>query len=258
MTYNYRRNILVTGSACEETIELLKKTLPQHTKKSEREYTLPNQCSIYLNCDLNKSNFCFDGFKTKCNQIRDTLEAIIFIVNLNPRPETLLNDLSILSCVFTPQQLREKVIFFFTMSNGISKSLFDVRNSFLKFNEAFDFLNMEKNRAFVNNRVWLLNDIYNDEMKSFLNLVLGGDLDSSYNLQLSAKCMNLFNKIEFEKAYKDVPSFEEEIFMKNKRCYDEPSCELDENGYRNANFNKNIFYRFNLCNKIRNYWKNKI
>ena len=107
--------VLVTGSADEDS----KRILFQKLFHAD-ETTIDLNKNGYLISDYsNLSSISFDlnTFKLKCEQLKSSLKAIICIENLNPRPETLLNDFKVLVNVFTTEELRNHLHLFITFSS---------------------------------------------------------------------------------------------------------------------------------------------
>ena len=149
---------LVTGSASEQSIsKLLSKEFKTNFISSKLEYdyssfAMPKR--IYVRCDLNRSRFDKNEFKCFCNKIKPS--KIFLIENLNPRPETLENDMNILAGVFTRNELRDNVNIFFTGSNANMDS---IKSSFLSFNSFFNYLgicNEYEKKRFTETKIFVL------------------------------------------------------------------------------------------------------
>ena len=157
--------ILISGSADDEAKKQLYECLFQIKYDSSIEQREYNRFKIIEQTDLNRLEFNKTNFIDKCNKIKNNLKAIICLENLNPRPETLLNDVKILSECFTSNELKEKIFFVFTFSNG-SKDLVEFRNDILKFNTLFDYLmvsEFEKSK-FCLEKVWIFNKKNQEEL----------------------------------------------------------------------------------------------
>ena len=163
--------ILISGSADDEAKKQLYECLFQIKYDSSIEQREYNRFKIIEQTDLNRLEFNKTNFIDKCNKIKNNLKAIICLENLNPRPETLLNDVKILSECFTSNELKEKIFFVFTFSNG-SKYLVELRNDILKFNTLFDYLmvsGFEKSK-FCLEKVWILNKINQEELTTLKHI----------------------------------------------------------------------------------------
>jgi len=166
--------ILISGSADNEAKKQLYECLFQIKYDSSIEQREYNRFKIIEQTDLNRLSFNKAFFINKCNKIKNNLKAIVCLENLNPRlclenlnprPETLLNDVKILNECFTSNELKEKIFFVFTFSNGC-KNLVELRNDILKFNTLFDYLmvsEFEKNK-FCLEKVWSVNKIHQEDL----------------------------------------------------------------------------------------------
>ena len=110
-----------------------------------------------------------------CDRVQNGLKLIICLENLNPRPETLLNDIKILrECFESSNELKEKIFLIFTFSNRNQSKLAELRSDILNFNAMFQILNVvsdEEKHAFVENKVWILdeNEIGLKNMREAIN-----------------------------------------------------------------------------------------
>lgn len=166
-----RQSIIITGSANEEKIKTVMKYLFDLEYDSYfKEYK--SKCfDIYVNTKLNTSSFDLNEFQKSCKNYNVSLNCIICIENLNPRPETLLNDLEILSNTFKTNDLRDKLNILFTSSNE-NIDLNSIRNESLSFNVLFDnllIINQNKKKKYVENNIFCnnLNDLKGKIMRSF-------------------------------------------------------------------------------------------
>ena len=165
------KGALVTGSADddEDTKKLLFQDLfriQNFPTSSKNDFYLRNHFKIIEYCNLNKLSFDKNDFRRKI-QAETNLKAIICIENLNPRPETLLNDINILKNTFTAADLRNNLYFYFTFSTK-HVDLNEFREAFLEYDMIFEYLNIPQNkrRAFADERVWLLDKIYYNDLKN--------------------------------------------------------------------------------------------
>ena len=125
---------------------------------------------IIENRSLNRLEFNLTDFKQSCDQMKTcyNLVAIICFENLNPRPDTLLNDFTQLSSVFSAHELKNKLMVFFTFTGSI-KPLKEIRDDFKDYDLLFRSMGIcdGKNRlAFIKERVWILHDEFLSHFKS--------------------------------------------------------------------------------------------
>ena len=110
---------------------------------------------IYINCNFHTLNPKIDNLKKFAKK---DIERIYLLENLNPRPETLDNDMTILSGLFAKQKLEHILKIYFTGNSH--QSLETIRSEFLKFDSFFDYLGIRnddaKKREFVKNRIGLI------------------------------------------------------------------------------------------------------
>ena len=138
---------------------------------NKKEYD-KQEFKIIEQCDLNRLSFDKIQFTKKISQIQDNLEGVICVENLNPRPETLLNDLEILIDIFPSSfQLKNKILFLFTSSNS-TKSLEEIRNEILSFEYLFDCLTIPQveRMDFVIQNVWV-RDKKKDQLNEMKDLI---------------------------------------------------------------------------------------
>jgi hypothetical protein len=157
-----KKSILISGSADDQVKKELYKVLFQldYDNLNDKEIEYDNRFKIIEQTDLNRIKFKIEDL---CDRVQNGLKLIICLENLNPRPETLLNDIKILSeCFESSNELKEKIFLIFTFSNrNQSKKLAELRSDILNFNAMFHFLNVVSDgekHAFVENKVWILDD----------------------------------------------------------------------------------------------------
>jgi len=170
-----KKSILISGSANDQVKIELYKVLFQldYDDSNDKEIEFDNRFKIIEQTDLNRLMFKKEDL---CNRVHDDLKLIICLENLNPRPETLLNDIKILSeCFESSNELKEKIFFIFTFSNrNQSKKLVELRSDILNFNALFHYLNVVSDgekHVFVENKVWILDENENGlkNMKEAIN-----------------------------------------------------------------------------------------
>jgi flagellar biosynthesis GTPase FlhF len=156
-----KRNIIITGSPKPESVIFLLQNVfsirePLNDFKKSYE---TDKFMITIACDLEKANFDFKSFQTKCNDIRKNLCAIITIENLNPSPETLMNSMNILEKIFSSHELEELLYVLFTSNKDMDEKY--IKESFLKFDSVFRILGISNEinkKNYVNKRVFALNN----------------------------------------------------------------------------------------------------
>ena len=120
-----REVYLITGSASEDNIRLLlkKKFNLDNYNPSIKEYSLSDDyIRVLVDCNLFKHDFSLSEFRNKCNAIKSDLKEIICFENLNPRPETLVDDMNILKRVFSSKELKDKMVICFTSNQKLKLS----------------------------------------------------------------------------------------------------------------------------------------
>lgn len=162
-----KRYFIVTGSASENSIsQVLKKVFnfkydPEineyHSKDSlydnivdciSRSKYIQN-CVVYVNCNLNRSSFNLIELKQKYRDYKNkNLCGVICIENLNPRPETLENDIKMLYSVFTGTEL-ENLLNIVCTSSSYDLNVNIIRSEFLKFNVLFSYLGINNEKDAV-------------------------------------------------------------------------------------------------------------
>jgi hypothetical protein len=113
---------LIAGSASEENIRLLlkKKFNLDSYNPFISKYDLNNNIRVVVNCNFHKYDFDFNKFENVCNEIKSNLKEIICLENLNPRPETMQQDMNILRDVFTSKELKSLLVICFTSSKQLN------------------------------------------------------------------------------------------------------------------------------------------
>jgi GTP-binding protein EngB required for normal cell division len=120
-----REVYLITGSASEDNIKLLlkKKFNLENYNSSTKDYSLSDDfIRVLVDCNLFKQGFSLSEFRSKCNEIKSDLKEIVCFENLNPRPDTLVDDMNILKRVFSSKELRDKMVICFTSNQTIKLS----------------------------------------------------------------------------------------------------------------------------------------
>ena len=166
--------ILITGIACEEKIRFLLKEVFHtriQTQGNKFELKISNNRTILVNCNLLSESFSLDALKTKCNQIRHSLIAIICLDTLNPRPEHLEHTIEILENIFCSNELNKKIYLFFTNNQTPPKTLITIRNEFLRVDNFFNRLHVKEDQKsrFVSKRIWLLERMYLKDLKKWIS-----------------------------------------------------------------------------------------
>jgi hypothetical protein len=165
-----KKNILITGSPSSDWLKfLLEKVFQIHEPFDDSKFQFESESYILnIGCGLEKASFNFESYRNKCNQIKSNLIAIISIENLNPRPETLLNNMKIFERIFSTDDFNNYFFFFFTSS--LSLKVEEIRSSFLQFNEVLRILRLNSNQlaTFVNQRIHFLNENSNISILSVL------------------------------------------------------------------------------------------
>ena len=175
-----KKNILITGSPSTDWLKFLLENVFQINEPFNdlnKSHYESESYILNIACGLEKASFSFESYRNHCNQIKSNLVGIISIENLNPRPETLLNNAKIFERIFSSDDLNKYLYFFFTSSQSFKVE--EIRNSFLQFNEVLRILRLNSNQqtTFVNQRIHLLNESSN---KSILN-VLQQSTNEDYN-----------------------------------------------------------------------------
>ena len=195
------RKILLTGSAYETTLRLFKNLLmtefgtilDNFDTKTESVYQIVSTSTlIYKKCSLNRAFFDLDSFKSECEHIEPSLSSIVCLENLNPRAETLIEDIKILRRVFSASFLRSHLIILLTLSNENSKSLRQLREGFEHYDVVFKYLEItsaQDRREFVASRVWLLEEVYYGPLRRIFRTLVDKNVDHVGSIQqaLSAK-----------------------------------------------------------------------
>lgn len=153
--------ILITGSSTEYKLtEFLKKRFHIDYNPSNHEYYIcKNLVKVLICTDLNRSKFDSAKFKKTCAEIEGSLLEVVLIENLNPRPETLENDLSKISRVFLASQLNRYLFIHFTAS-GEEKQIEDIKRDVKNFNVLFDAIGIRSDsdkQKFVDDQIGILN-----------------------------------------------------------------------------------------------------
>lgn len=122
------------------------------------------QLKIYQTLSSSLS-FNLEDFKQECHNDNE-IHAILLIVSLNPRPESLIDDFKVLNRVLSPRGLHEKLFLLFnpSQSNSLNK-LEKLRKSVSDFDTIFSDLNIYKlndKEDFVKNRAWLFDEEHYD------------------------------------------------------------------------------------------------
>ena len=133
-----KKRFLITGSPkLESLIFLLRNvfSIKEPSNDLNKDYET-DKFIVTIACDLERANFNFESFQTRCNNIRKNLRAIITIENLNPRPETLMNSMKKLGEIFSSSELEKSLYVIFTSNDNIDETY--IRESFLQFNAVFD------------------------------------------------------------------------------------------------------------------------
>jgi hypothetical protein len=162
-----KRYFIVTGSASENSIsQVLKKVFNFRYDPEKNEYSSKDSicdslqecisrskyiqnCVVYVNCNLNRSSFELNELKQKyIDYKRKNLCGVICIENLNPRPETLENDIKVLNNVFTSSEL-EYLLNIVCTSSSYDLNIDTIRSEFLKFNVLFSYLNINNEKDAV-------------------------------------------------------------------------------------------------------------
>ena len=165
-----KKHVLVTGSPNSDQINYLLKSIfsvKESYKDSKKDY----ETDLYIlsiECGLEKASFNIETYRNKCNRIKTNLAAIISIENLNPRPETLVNNMKILERTFSSDELSKLLYIFFTSDHSIK--IDEIRDSFLQFNEILRILRLNNStqRAFVNQKIHLLSKSNAEELKKII------------------------------------------------------------------------------------------
>ena len=99
------------------------------------------------------------------------MKQIICIENLNPRHDTMLNDLVILGRLFEPNELNKLILFIHTFT-GEPKSLKEVRNGVLELDDFFGMLmiNQIDKQKFVDEKIWVFNK-KNPDLSEILSII---------------------------------------------------------------------------------------
>jgi hypothetical protein len=183
---NFPKEILITGSASEETIEKLQNLF--HTCFNESEVHVDVMCKNFFNVNDLKQKSDKNWF------------AIIYICNLSPRPETLMNDTKILTEVFSRFMLKQKTFFFFKhTSDSISNSLNQFRNGCLEYNSWFRYLDIQHindKTDLVDKKIWFIDTIFDNVLKKLIKFIENECVDD--------KSLNDI-KSEYERLFKDIP-----------------------------------------------------
>ena len=217
--------VLLIPSVSEHNIALFTKQKYSITyDPTIKEYTRANgqQVKLVIYSNLNRLSFDLNEFKAKCSEIRRNLSEIVLIENLNPRPETLENDLNIISRVFRSHELRSLLRICFTSSSK-SLNLNEIKGDVLNFNVLFEDVMMMKNREdkvrFIENRIEVFDHVghkkeegvaapsagFKDALVGFYFGLMGMDLGNGifYFKSRSGFFRDAFNFIDLADFYVD-------------------------------------------------------
>ena len=195
--------ILITGSSTEYKLtEFMKKRFDIDYNPSNHEYYIfKNLVKVLICADLNRSKFDSAKFKKTCADIEGSLLEVVLIENLNPRPETLENDLSKTSRVFLASQLKRYLFIHFT-SSGEEKQIEDIKRDVKNFNVLFDAIGIRSDsdkQKFVDDQIDILNKnttyysllrnriIFNFIRNYFFSLLLISTILIKFGFRLSLK-----------------------------------------------------------------------
>ena len=134
---------LVVGSTTEDNLQhffKLKFAIDYDKTQDLFTYDPLGTIWVYVNCNFHRMSFNFDEFLSMCEKYRSKICRIYLLENLNPRPETLENDINILSRVFTQNELRDYIKIYFT---GQNENLDAIKTDFEKFNSFFNYLGID-------------------------------------------------------------------------------------------------------------------
>ena len=147
---------IVTGSTNEEIARRF--VQKQFNETSFNEEYDNQKHYIYVNCNMHRLEFDDEHFSKKCNEIKRNLTKIILIENLNPRPETLNNDLFKLKKVFSQADLRRFLEIHFTVYE--SNDATSLKSYILEYDVLFDSLGIQDNEQkveFFEKRIFTFN-----------------------------------------------------------------------------------------------------
>ena len=194
--YNFRlfclnmieKYLIVCGSASEDTKrDIFRDLFNLNYKNTQKVYQFQKYEIIYY--DFCLRTFNENDFIDQCNNIREKIQFILCIQNLNPRPETLENDFGVLTRAFSSTELNEKLNIIFTSSDNLD----NVRNSALNYTVIFDPLGITEfqNKCdFVNKKIWLNNT---DEINGLKNMLFSKRKNINNNNNNSNNFLKKFN-----------------------------------------------------------------
>ena len=155
-----RKTIVITGSSDDEITSKFLKTLFNIQDYEPGKSMIANDSfEIYIETNLYKASFDKVKFKIECKKMLSKgLDYIICIGNLNPRPETIVNDLNKILDAFGANVCRQKIFFVFTSTQETSLDI--IRNSFRhKHNKVVIDLRIKNNvDTFLSEKMWYFNE----------------------------------------------------------------------------------------------------
>ena len=171
IAHNDKKSILITGSTNTENLNLILSDfdVKNISNIAEKKYVIED-CTLFIEIDLDRTHFDISTFENKINTFPN-LKAIICLENLNPRPETLVNNIKILGDAFEQKLLKTNLYFCFTSNNKLDINY--VRESALQFNEVFRVIGIQHDKKlkdqFVKDKIYTL-DIITELRQKIKNL----------------------------------------------------------------------------------------
>ena len=120
-------------------------------------------------CNFNRISFDENKFVTFCQKEESNIKAIISIQNCNPRPQTIVEDISKLRRVFTAKDLKKKLYIFAITDENKEEIGNRILSDNLGFNNLLKLEDQKTKDAYKNNKIILLNQ---EECKQFKNKIL--------------------------------------------------------------------------------------
>ena len=137
---NEKKYFIITGSTSEEILKGFLFSRFRIDYKNSIDTYSSKENHVYINCNMHRLIFNIEGFFEKCDEIRNKLTEIILIENLNPRPETLNNDIVYLRRVFSQDELKNFLSIGFTLYGNVDVQ--SLKADVIKFDVLFENLGL--------------------------------------------------------------------------------------------------------------------
>ena len=160
------KTVLVIGmDENRSKIELIEQVFQITYDPAVNEYH-EKGCKIVFQKNLHEPTHLID-----MNTEMRTTEKVVCFDTLNPRPETLLENIKVLNKIFS-RELKKKLFLVFLNASQNGLDLETMRNQMLEYNSLFEYLNIssESNKkTFLSNKCWLIDRSNIDLKKSLQN-----------------------------------------------------------------------------------------